>query len=353
MSRNRVGKVWPSVFIAILIFSAGYYYPLPYYITQPGSAIELAPIVSVENGYPEEGTFMLLTVRMGGANVYNYALAKWDSYKEIIPKEIILSHYEDEEEYSQRQLHVMEASQDSAILVAYGLANKPVKVRNDGIMVVQTVENMPGSEHFEFGDVITHVDGTSISTSEELITYIKNKQMGDAIEITYLRGEEENKATIHLAALPLTEEEKAENAPPRAGIGISLVTQREVVEEPPVEFDTERIGGPSAGLMFTLEIYNQLIEKDISKGYRIAGTGTINADGIVGRIGGIHQKIVAAENENAEIFFAPHEEGAVGSNYDVAVKAAKDIGTNMKIIPVDTVQDALDYLASLSVKEND
>lgn len=353
MSRNRVGKLWPSAFIAIIIFSAGYYYPLPYYITQPGGAIELAPIVSVENGYPEEGTFMLLTVRMGGANVYNYALAKWDSYKEIIPKKVILAHYEDEEEYTQRQLHVMDASKESAIIVAYQLANKPVKIHNDGIMVVQTVENMPGREHFEFGDVITHVDGASISTSEELIEYIHDKQIGEAIVISYLRGEEERKATIHLATLPITEEEKAAGALPRVGIGISLVTQRQVEEEPPVEIDTERIGGPSAGLMFTLEIYNQLIEQDITKGYWIAGTGTINADGIVGRIGGIHQKIVAADNEEAEIFFAPHEQGAVGSNYDVAVKAAKDIETDMKIIPVDNVQDALDYLASLPIKGNE
>jgi PDZ domain-containing protein len=350
MSKRRVGKFWPSFFIAIVLFSGAYYYPLPYYISMPGDAVELAPIVNVENRYPEEGTFMLTTVRMGGANVFNYSLAKWDSYKDIIPKEVILAHYEDEEEYTERQLHVMKASQESAILVAYRLANKPVEVYNDGIMVVQTVENMPGREHFEFGDMITQVDGTAIETSEQLITYLQDKQVGDSVDITYLRREKENKVTVHLAELPMTEEEKAENAPPRAGIGISLITQRRVKEEPPVEINTERIGGPSAGLMFSLEIYNQLTKEDITKGYRIAGTGTINADGVVGRIGGIHQKIVAADEAKAAIFFAPHEKGVTGSNYEVAVKAAKDIGTDMKVIPVDTVHDALDYLASLPVK---
>jgi PDZ domain-containing protein len=351
MSKRQVGKFWPSLFIAIVLFSGAYYYPLPYYVSMPGDAVELAPIISVENRYPEEGAFMLTTVRMGGANVFNYSLAKWDSYKDIIPKEEILAHYEDEEEYTRRQLHVMKASQESAILVAYRLANKPVEVFNDGIMVVQTVKGMPGREHFEFGDLITHVDGKSIVTSDELITYIQEKHIGDPVEIAYLRDKKEKKVTVHLVELPLTEEEKALNAPPRAGIGISLVTQRRVREEPPVEINTERIGGPSAGLMFTLEIYNQLTQVDITKGYRIAGTGTINADGVVGRIGGIHQKIVAADKAKAAFFFAPHEEGVEGSNYEVAVRAAEDIGTNMKVIPVETVQDALDYLASLPVKE--
>jgi PDZ domain-containing protein len=351
MSKRQVGKFWPSVLIAVVLFSGAYYYPLPYYVSMPGDAVELAPIISVENRFPEEGTFMLTTVRMGGANVFNYSLAKWDSYKDIIPKEEILAHYEDEEEYTQRQLHVMKASQESAILVAYRLANKPVEVYNDGIMVVQTVENMPGRVHFDFGDMITHVDGTSIETSEELITYLQDKQVGDSVEITYLRGEKENTVNVHLVDLPLTEQEKAENAPPRAGIGISLVTQRRVKEDPPVEINTERIGGPSAGLMFTLEIYNQLTKEDITKGHRIAGTGTINADGVVGRIGGIHQKIVAADKAKAAFFFAPHVKGVEGSNYDVAVRAAEDIGTNMKVIPVETVQDALDYLASIPVKE--
>jgi PDZ domain-containing protein len=351
MSKRQVGKFWPSVLIAVVLFSGAYYYPLPYYVSMPGDAVELAPIINVENRYPEQGTFMLTTVRMGGANVFNYSLAKWDSYKDIIPKEEILAHYEDEEEYTQRQLHVMKASQESAILVAYKLADKAVKVFNEGIMVVQTVKGLPGREHFEFGDIVTHVDGKRIDTSDEVITYIQNKQVGDPVEITYLREETEKKVTVNLVGLPLTEEEKAENATPRPGIGISLVPKRQVEEDPPVEINTERIGGPSAGLMFTLEIYNQLTKEDITKGYRIAGTGTINEDGVVGRIGGIHQKIVAASKAKATIFFAPHEEGAQGSNYEVAVRAAEDIGTDMKVIPVDTVQDALKFLAALPLKE--
>lgn len=108
--------------------------------------------------------------------------------------------------------------------------------------------------------------------------------------------------------------------------------------------------------MFSLEIYNQLTKNDLTKGHSIAGTGTIDPDGTVGRIGGIDKKVVAADNEGAEIFFAPDDEITpemkkaypnIQSNYKEAVKAAKDIGTKMKIVPVKTFDDALNYLKAL------
>lgn len=99
--------------------------------------------------------------------------------------------------------------------------------------------------------------------------------------------------------------------------------------------------------MFSLEIYNQLVKEDMTKGHRVAGTGTINDKGEVGPIGGISQKIVAADKEEAEIFFAPNEKGAAGSNYREAVKTAKKIDSDMKIVPVDSFSDAVTYLEKL------
>lgn len=126
------------------------------------------------------------------------------------------------------------------------------------------------------------------------------------------------------------------------------MTDRDIVTDPPVRIESDQIGGPSAGLMFALEVYNQLIREDLTKGYRIAGTGTINIDGEVGPIGGISQKVIAAHKAGADIFFAPNERGAKHSNYKEAVKTAKDIGTNMKIVPVDTFDDAVQFLQKLS-----
>jgi PDZ domain-containing protein len=134
------------------------------------------------------------------------------------------------------------------------------------------------------------------------------------------------------------------------GLGISLDDYTRVITVPQVSIDSEQIGGPSAGLMFSLEIYNQLTKGDLTKGYQVAGTGTIDEDGKVGPIGGIGQKIVAADKSGADIFFAPNESGALHSNYQDALIAAKDIGTKMKIVPVDRFEDAVTYLEQLKEK---
>ena len=115
--------------------------------------------------------------------------------------------------------------------------------------------------------------------------------------------------------------------------------------------NTADIGGPSAGFMFSLEIYNQLTKVDLTNGYKIAGTGTISSDGTVGRIGGIEQKIIAADKAGADIFLAPHENGSENSNYRAAVKTAKDIDSSMKIIPINDFDEAVDYLENLKTKK--
>lgn len=100
--------------------------------------------------------------------------------------------------------------------------------------------------------------------------------------------------------------------PNRAGLGVSLITDRKVKVKPAVKMDIENIGGPSAGLMMSMEIYNQLTKQDETKGHHIAGTGTIDDEGKVGPIGGISQKIVAADRAGADIFLRRMKEAEKG-----------------------------------------
>src|SRR5699024_11786163 len=99
---------------------------------------------------------------------------------------------------------------------------------------------------------------------------------------------------------------------------IQLVTNEEIEVDPPVNIKSGDIGGPSAGLMFSLEIYNQLTEKDITKGYNIAGTGAIDADGNVERIGSIDKKDVAADEEEREILITHNAQGVKDINHKTA-----------------------------------
>jgi Lon-like protease len=148
MFNGRVNKVWLGFLVVFVLIFALYYFPLPYYISAPGDAIELQPIIEVEEGYEEQGSFMLTTVKMGGANFISFARAQMDNYMELIDKETILAHYDDEEDYTEYQLQVMETSQDAAIMVAYQLADKPVEVVNEGSNGHQFPDGQSGSANY-------------------------------------------------------------------------------------------------------------------------------------------------------------------------------------------------------------
>jgi Lon-like protease len=338
---SRKTSIRLSILAAVILMASALYY-LPYYVSKPGMAKELEPIIEVEGGYEEEGSFMLTTVRMGRANIYAYVIAMLSKYQEIYPVEDIRAENESDEEYTIRQLHMMDNSKTSAIEVAYKKAGLPVKYDYKGVYVMRVMPGMPADGKLVPGDHVFEIDGRIFKSSTEFIEYVSSKKAGDVVELAYKRNGKTDKVEVSLKAF--------EDGSNRAGVGIELVDDKEIDVEPDVTVHSEEIGGPSAGLMFSLEIYNQLTEEDLTKGYAIAGTGTITSDGIVGRIGGIQQKVVAADKAGAEIFFAPFEKGVKDSNYEEAMVAAKDIKTKMKIVPVDTFDEAVSYLENLKEK---
>ena len=331
-----------SLFLIVLLLVGGMFYTLPYYVTKPGMAKMLKPIVKVKNGYSEKGDFMLTTVRMGRANIYSLAEAKLSQFEEIYPADLILAKNETAEEYNVRQLYLMANSKQNAIDVAYHKAGFPVRYKYNGIYVLNVMPDMPAYGKLQAGDRIFKVDGHSFSSSTEFTAYIEKKLVGDQVNFTILRKKQTKNVKLTV--------QRFKDQPSKIGIGIALVDDKDILVKPDVNIKTDEIGGPSAGLMFSLEIYNQLTKDDLTKGYKIAGTGEIAPDGSVGPIGGIDQKIVAADNAGAEIFFAPNEHGSQKSNYRDAVKTATKIGTKMKIVPVDSFDEAVNYLKKLPEK---
>ncbi|WP_019120494.1 SepM family pheromone-processing serine protease [Brevibacillus massiliensis] len=347
-SRKRLRRLqwWLAAACALIVLSA--YIPLPYYVTRPGSAIELSPMVTVEGGTKDEqGTFMLTTVRMGQATPIWYLYAKLSPDAELIDKNLVVDEGESEEEYTQRELEVMKNSQKLAEAVAFQRAGYDVKIEPQGVLVLGGVKGMPAGEVLKVGDVITRVDQHRVLTADELSSYLNGKKAGDKVDITYERGGRELQAQVALALLP----PQGPGQDRRVGLGIRRDNKLLIEVPKKVTIASQGIGGPSAGLMMTLEIFDQLeTGVDLTRGYRIAGTGSINPDGTVGRIGGINHKIVAANATGAEIFFAPNDPGPGISNYEEAVETAKKIGSAMKIVPVKTVDDAIRYLKELQPK---
>ncbi|MGN1401778.1 MAG: SepM family pheromone-processing serine protease [Bacillus sp. (in: firmicutes)] len=336
MKNRRYGRL--IVFSLCLLLLAAYFIPLPYYVSKPGSAMELDPIIDVKGGEEAKGSFMLTTIRMGQANIYNYALAQVLDYWSLYKESEVRGENETDEEYQMRQLYMMEGSKEKAIMSAFKAADQPYTVSYEGIYIFSVQQGMPAADVLKPADRIVRIDGNKIESSSQFKEYITDKQAGDTVKLDFIRDDKTFVEEVRL-------EKMKETGQP--GIGIVLTDDIEVESDPAVEIDSSSIGGPSAGLMFALEIYNQLVEEDVTRGLKIAGTGTMDENGAVGPIGGIDQKVVAADKSGAVVFFAPNEGGKSGSNYEVAKRTAEDIGTDMDIVPVDTLQDALNYLKQM------
>ncbi|GGM20497.1 hypothetical protein GCM10011351_02920 [Paraliobacillus quinghaiensis] len=327
-------------YLALIIsFSFLVSYQLPYYIYKPGGADALNPVVQVDDGYQSEGDMHLVTVSGGQATPIGYLWAMFNPYHDIKRLEDVFPEGVSREEYFQVQLQMMESSQQASKVVAYEAAGEEIEISYEGVYVVSVVDGMPAEGKLQTGDKITEVDNQSVKDAEGLIALVKEEEVGTDITVTIEREEEYLTETISLAPFP--------NKPEKIGIGIQLVTNREVTVDPELSFSSGDIGGPSAGLMFALEIYDQLTEEDLTNGYQIAGTGEISYEGDVLPIGGIDKKVVAAHEEGCNVFFAPYQNGIEDSNYQIAVETAEEIGTSMEIVPVDTFQDALTYLQTL------
>lgn len=314
-------------------------YEIPYYIYKPGNADSLTKVVDVEEGYPSEGEMHLVTISGIQATPLSYVIAKFHPHEEIVPLEEAIPEDVSDEDYRTYQLKLMENSQQSSRYVAYEAADKKASIEFNGVYIMNVVKDMPAEGIVKVGDRIIRVDDNEIKTSKDLIDYLQTKSADTTIAVEIIRDNQKLVETLEVVAFPDDEE--------KVGIGIQLINDQEVVVEPPVHFNSGEIGGPSAGLMFSLEMYNQLTEEDITKGYMIAGTGEIDYDGSVMPIGGVDKKVVAAHKKGIEVFLVPNEDGREGSNYEVAKQKAEAIKTDMKIVPIDTFEEALDYLKEL------
>lgn len=333
-----------SGFILVLFLFFILTLKLPYYVYKPGEAEELSQMVEVDTGFPSSGEFHLVTVSGSQASPIDYIVAKMSNFHEITPIEEAIPEDFTEEEYRYYNLKMMESSKNASKVVAYQAANKNVTIDWNGVYVVRTINDMPAENVLQVGDRIIKVDQLEVKDPKNLTDYIENKSASETVDITIERDGKLYKKTVGLKHFDSDSE--------KVGIGIQMVADRSVKVEPEVDIKSGNIGGPSAGLMFALEIYDQLIEEDITKGYKIAGTGEIDFDGNVHRVGGVDKKVIAAHRKEIDIFFVPYEAGNENSNYELAKATAEAISTNMKIVPIDSFQEALDYLNQLEPKSN-
>lgn len=206
-----------------------------------------------------------------------------------------------------------------------------------GVQVVKIEAWSRAAHVLRSGDVITAVDGVAVASPDGLRAALLAKRPGSAFTVTYRRGG----ATL-TRAIPSV---RSPDPPYHAvlGVEISSAPLLSVPNALPVDIKINpgNVGGPSAGMMFTLGILNRLSPTDLTHGLKIAGTGTINLDGTVGPIGGVKQKVIGAQWSHARYFFVPCQYG----NYD---DARTVVGHSMTLVPVKRLDDALSFLRELS-----
>lgn len=309
----------------LVIIAALFVIPVEAYISQPGGAYELSPIVEVKGGDKDDvGSFSLMTISLAKANVFSYTISQFSDKRKILPVENVRRAGEDDKEYNVRQLKLMSNSQFNAITVAFEKAGIPVNIDYDGVFVMNVMAGGAADGILHVGDKIRSIDGVKLEEPGEFYSLIADKKLGDTVTMAVERDTNVIEVTISLKEIP--------NENGRVGLGVRFEEDKTVTTNPKVEIHTSNIGGPSAGLMFTLEIMNQLLDEDITKGYKIAGTGEMLEDGTVGRIGGADFKIIAASRAGVEIFFAPSDDipeevrkqnPGILTNYQEAVRTAE------------------------------
>jgi PDZ domain-containing protein len=279
--------------------------------------------------YVSKGRLDLTTVSVQGAPGYRpitlfEALGFWrDPDVAIVPREVQYPPGKDEKDIEAEVTAQMNQSQDAAKVAALRLLG--ANVTTSRLVVDSVVSDTPAAKVLKEDDEIKSVDGRTVTTSQQLRDAITVHKPGETVEIGYARGGRTLTAQIKTVAAP--------GQPTRAVVGIS--TGEVCPCEFPYDVDIalgEDVGGPSAGLMFTLAIVDTLTSGDMTGGVHIAGTGTIDVDGVVGPIGGIHQKLVGARRAGAVHFLVP------AGNWD---DAQQDPPAGLTLHKITSLKDAV------------
>ncbi len=235
------------------------------------------------------------------------------------------------DEYREANRQSMDDSKDTAIAVALRYLGYEITDAGEGVLVTSVLEGTPADGVLEPDDVIVAVDGVPVFISSDGVNAITANEIGDTIGLTVERGDE----TLDLQVTLIEHTQ----SPGRPMVGFTPETYNRTLVLPfEIDIDTQNVGGPSAGMMYTLTIIDLLTEEDLTRGNVIAGTGTILSDGTVGGIGGVRQKVVAAQAAGARYILVPE------SNYADALTVKDD---EVEIFAVTSIEEAIGILGNL------
>jgi Lon-like protease len=307
--------------------------PLPLLVIRPGSALQVGERIKFPT-HPEDelsGQLLLTTVQISQPNTFE-ALDAWlDADQDVIPREQVIPENVDPSEYFEAQRQIFEESGQLAAATGLQAAGFTVTVTGNGAQVAAVVPNAPAQGVLREGDVITAAGDQPIQTASALVAAVSARRIGEELALMVRRDGTTSQLRVTLGS-------SAQQPGPVLGVAIRTVGFD--IDLPfPVQVDAGQIGGPSAGLLMALTVYDLAEDGDLTRGRIIAGTGTIDAQSNVGPVGGVEQKIEAAVQARAQIFLAPAGEA------EQARAAADD---RIRVIAVTTLDSAINELQAPS-----
>lgn len=313
--------------------------PVPFVTWSPGGTanvlgdIDGQPLISIDGlqTFPTSGQLDVTIVSGTSADsrltLPEALAAYWLPGRDTLPRDAVFPPGQSAEEVKQAEAQLMNSSQDDAVVAALRAAGQPVEQRP---AVTSVAVGGPSFDRLKPGDLIVSVDGVTTANVDAVRDQIRTHRPGDTIHFIVLRGRVETEVQVIATG--------SASDSGTAAVGITLGPG--YAYEPRISFELgQQIGGPSAGMVFALGIYDKITAGELLAGRTVAGTGTITPSGDVGAIGGVRQKLAAAERDEATVFLVPS-----ANCRDLA-----GVRTDLTLIAVSTLSQAVSQLETLEL----
>lgn len=331
-----------STLVLIALLCAGVLIKVPYAEMSPGPTVNTLgevdgdPVLQItgHKTYKTSGHLNMTTVRVTGAD-YNMNLVEavygWLGHDSlVVPHDTLYPDGKTEQQSTQENAEEFSQSQESAKVAALTELGIPVSSR---VVVSTVIKDSPAQGKLHAGDVIKAVDGTAVKQPEDVAKLVTRHKPGQDVTFTVVpakaaaAAEKAGKEPGGTEKITLTTAKAPKEN--RAIVGIQAGTDHTFPFG--IDIKLADVGGPSAGLMFSLGIVDKLTPGQLTGGKFVAGTGTIDDKGKVGPIGGINMKLVGARNAGARYFLTPA---------DNCKSAASDTPDGLTLVRVKTIDDA-------------
>lgn len=332
MTRRTV-TLLTGLALVVVLCALGGAVQVPFVALGPGPTyntladLDGTPVVDIKGTqtYPTAGNLNMTTVSVRGGITLFGAVGLWLSGRDaLVPRETVYPPDQTTQQVEQQNTADFQQSESSAVVAALDYLSYPFTVK-----VAQLSDGSPATGVLEPGDQITSVDGTAITSANGVRDALAVTTPGQTVPIGYTRGGAAATGSVVLGTFP--------DGQTQGLLGVSTTADPDVPFT--VTISLADVGGPSAGLMFALGVVDKLTTGELNNGAFVAGTGTIDAAGTVGPIGGIPFKLVAAREAGASTFLVPAQNCA---------EALGNVPDGLRLVKVDTLADAVGDLDSLA-----